>query len=246
MKIAIIIPAYNEEKRIGNTLHAYSEYFEKQARIDNFGYEFIVVLNGCKDNTLQVVQDAAKKYPHISFINLTDAGKGLAIKAGFSYALNYDYTLISFVDADMATEPKDFYDLIKHMGNYDGVIASRYLPESKIYPPRPAMKKWGRKIFYNGLTRLLFGLKFVDLQCGAKIFKRSVVAAITPELMVKQWAFDVELLYLAKKHGFIIHEEPTVWTDKEGSKLQPFKAGMRMLGSLFELRFKHSPFSSTR
>jgi glycosyltransferase involved in cell wall biosynthesis len=242
MKIGIVIPAYNEEKRIGNTLQAYSDYFEKQSRADGFAYEFIVVLNGCKDNTLQVVQTAANQYPHLTFINLTDAGKGLAIKAGFSYALGYDFTLIGFVDADMATEPKDFYDLVQHVGKYDGVIASRYLPESKIYPPRPAMKKWGRKIFYNGLTRLLFGLKFVDLQCGAKIFKRSVVAAITPELMVKQWAFDVELLYLAKKHGFIIHEEPTVWTDKEGSKLQPFRAGMRMLWSLIELRFKHSPF----
>lgn len=243
MKIAIIIPAYNEEKRIGNTLRAYSEYFEKKAQADGFGYEFIVVLNGCKDNTLQVVQDAANQYPNLTYINLTQAGKGIAIKAGFNQALAKDHTIIGFVDADMATEPEHFHDLVKHVGKYDGVIASRYLPESKIYPPRPAMKKWGRKIFYNGLTRLLFGLKFVDLQCGAKLFKRSVVAAITPDLMVEQWAFDVELLYLAKKHGFIIHEEPTVWTDKEGSKLQPFKAGMRMLGSLIELRIKHSPFS---
>jgi len=205
-------------------------------------YEFIVVLNGCKDNTLQVVQEVARQYSTISFINLSEAGKGLAVKAGFSLALAQDHTLIGFVDADMSTEPEHFYDLIKHIGNYDGVIASRYLPESKIYPPRPAMKEWGRKIVYNGLTRLLFGLKFVDLQCGAKLFKRKVIAAVTPELMVKQWAFDVELLYLAKKYGFIIHEEPTVWTDKEGSKLQPFRAGMRMLWSLVELRFKHSPF----
>jgi hypothetical protein len=107
---------------------------------------------------------------------------------------------------------------------------------------RPAMKTWGRKIFYNGLTRLLFGLKFVDYQCGAKLFERHVIVAVTPELTVKQWAFDVELLYLAKKHGFKIHEEPTVWCDKEGSKLQPFRAGMYMLWSLIVLRFKHSPF----
>lgn len=243
MKIGIVIPAYNEEKRIGNTLRVYSEYFDKKAQQEGFGYEFIVVLNGCKDNTLQVVEAAANEYHNMTVINLTEAGKGLAIKAGFNQALSKDHTLIGFVDADMATEPEDFYDLIQHISNYDSVIASRYLPESKIYPPRPAMKKWGRKIFYNGLTRLLFGLKFVDLQCGAKIFKRSVVAAITPELMVKQWAFDVELLYLTQKHGFTVREEPTVWTDKEGSKLQPFKAGMRMLWSLIELRIKHSPFS---
>lgn len=242
MKIGIVIPAYNEEKRIGQTLRAYSEYFAAKAREKGFSYEFIVVLNGCKDNTLQVVRDAARQYGNIMYLDLKQAGKGLAIKAGFQQALANNNTLIGFVDADMSTDPEHFYDLVKQIGNYDGVIASRYLPESKIYPPRPAMKKWGRKIFYNGLTRLLFGLKFADMQCGAKLFTRQVIEAVTPELMVKQWAFDVELLYLAKKHGFTIHEEPTVWTDKEGSKLQPFRAGMYMLWCLIVLRFKHSPF----
>jgi glycosyltransferase involved in cell wall biosynthesis len=244
MKLGIVIPAYNEEQRIGNTLRAYSEFFASQAREKNFSYEFIVVLNGCRDNTLLVVEDVARKHGFIYPVNLTESGKGLAIKAGFNQALINGHTLIGFVDADMATEPEHFYELVDHAMRYDGVIASRYLPESKIFPPRPAMKTWGRKVFYNGLTRLLFGLKFVDLQCGAKLFKRDVIVTVTPQLMVKQWAFDVELLYLAKKHGYIIHEEPTVWTDKEGSKLQPFRAGMWMLWSLIVLRFKHSPFGS--
>jgi dolichyl-phosphate beta-glucosyltransferase len=244
MKLGIVVPAYNEEKRIGNTLRVYSEFFASKAREKNFSYELIVVLNGCKDNTLQVVEDAARTHGSIFIVNLIESGKGLAIKAGFNQALTNEHTLIGFVDADMATEPQYFYELVHNAMRYDGVIASRYLPGSKIYPPRPAMKTWGRKIFYNGLTRLLFGLKFVDLQCGAKLFKRDVIATVTPQLMVKQWAFDVELLYLAKKHGYRIHEEPTVWTDKEGSKLQPFRAGMWMLWSLIVVRIKHSPFSS--
>ncbi len=243
MKLGIVIPAYNEEKRIGDTLQAYSKFFAERAAQEGFEYEFIVVLNGCRDNTLQVVEQAAEKLGSIHAVNLKEAGKGLAVKEGFAQALDRGHTLIGFLDADMSTEPEHFYDLIAHAHRNDGAIASRYLPTSKVFPPRPAMKTWGRKIFYNGLTRLLFGLRFADYQCGAKLFKRPVIAAITPQLMVKQWAFDVEVLYLAKKHGFIIHEEPTVWTDKAGSKLQPFRAGMYMLWSLMELRFKHSPFS---
>jgi len=242
MKIGIVIPAYNEEKRIGSTLRTYCEFFSARARQDNFSYEFIVVLNGCKDNTLEVVKDAAQKHEFIHIVNLAQAGKGIAIKAGFNEALARGHTEIGFVDADMSTEPRYFYELVGYNKQYDGVIASRYLPGSKVSPVRPMMKTWGRKIFYNGLTRLLFGLHYADLQCGAKLFKRPVIAAITPELMVEQWAFDVEVLYLAKKHGFIIHEEPTVWCDKEGSKLQPFRAGMYMLWCLIVLRFKHSPF----
>lgn len=242
MKIGIVIPAYNEEKRIGDTLRAYSEFFAAQAREKDFSYELIVVLNGCKDNTLQVVEDAARTHGSIYPLNLTQAGKGIAVKAGFNQALKHGHTLIGFVDADMATEPQHFYELIERIAPHDGIIASRYLPQSKVFPPRPAMKSWGRKIFYNGLTRILFGLRYADLQCGAKLFKRDVIAAVTPQLMVQQWAFDVELLYLTKKHGYIVHEEPTVWYDKEGSKLQPFRAGMFMLWSLIVVRSKHSPF----
>lgn len=241
MKIGIVIPAYNEEVRIKETLRAYSEFFAQQAKEGKFTYELIVVLNGCRDNTLQVVQEAARAFGSIYPVNLTESGKGLAIKAGFAHALERGHDLIGFVDADMATEPQYFYELIPHTERHHGVIASRYLPGSQISPARPAMKTWGRKIFYNGLTRLLFGLRYADLQCGAKLFKREVIATVTPHLMVKQWAFDVELLYLAKKHGYIIHEEPTVWHDKAGSKLQPFRAGMWMLWSLIVVRFKHSP-----
>src|SRR5271163_3880731 len=195
MKLGIVIPAYNEEKRIGQTLRTYAEFFAARAQEDQFTYEFIVVLNGCRDNTLQVVREAAQVHDSISYLNLTEAGKGLAIKAGFNEALAHGHTVIGFVDADMSTEPEDFYKLVEDLKQYDGIIASRYLPESKVYPPRPAIKTWGRKIFYNGLTRLLFGLKFADMQCGAKLFKRKVIEVVTPELMVKQWAFDVELLY---------------------------------------------------
>lgn len=237
-KISIIIPAHNEEKRIGKTLQTYSEYFKQHA--DQCAYEFVVVLNGCIDNTYQIVQEKQKEFGSIIIIDIPQAGKGLAIKAGFADALSRENDLIGFVDADMATEPCYFYDL-KHTGEYDGIIASRYMPNAQLFPPRPAIKRWGSKIVYESLVWLLFGMNYYDYQCGAKLFKRDVIKAILPDLTVRQWAFDVELLYLCKKFNFRIKELPTVWYDRADSKLK-LSSGITMLGSLFKVRWRHTAF----
>lgn len=238
-KISITVPAYNEADRIGNTLRTYYDYFKnlEQQEID---FELVVVLNGCKDNTLEVVQSVqAVCGDEIRIIDLKQAGKGLAIIAGFKDALSRDNDYIGFVDADMATEPQYFYDLYLNMKANDGVIASRYMRESDIYPKRPWIKEWGRKLIYNNLVRMLFGISYVDVQCGAKLFKREVVAAIIDQMSEAQWAFDVDLLYLAKKNGFKVIEIPTVWNDKAGSKFATYGAGIKMLKSLFKLAEHH-------
>lgn len=239
-KIAIIIPAYNEQDRISATLHAYYHFFKnlKDEQIADFA--ILAVLNGCKDNTAYVVADCINVLGNeISIMNLKQAGKGLAIIAGFKQVLSDNYDYIGFVDADMATEPTYFYQLYTSINSYDGVIASRYLPNSKIYPPRPYIKEWGRRLVYNQLVKFLFGLYYADMQCGAKLFKRIVIERIIDQLSDGQWAFDVELLYLAKRAGCTIIEIPTVWCDKQGSKLRTFNAGMKMLKSLFVLKRKH-------
>ena len=92
----------------------------------------------------------------------------------------------------------------------------------------------------NRLVGMLFGLRYADTQCGAKLFKRAVIKKIVDHMQEGQWAFDIELLYLAKKHGFAVIEIPTVWTDKEGSKLHTFKSGLKMLNSLFKLKKQHN------
>ncbi len=237
MKISIIIPAHNEEKRIGRTLNTYSAYFKNKQ--DTMSVEFVVVLNGCRDNTISVVHEIQKQDNNIIIIDMPQAGKGIAIKAGFANALTRHNDLIGFVDADMATEPRYFDDLITVMDGYDGVIASRYMKGARITPLRPPLKEWGRRIVYQPLVWVLFGLRFDDYQCGAKIFKRQVIEKITFGLTVRQWAFDVELLYLCKKYGFRIKELPTVWHDQTDSKLT-YRSGSRMLTSLIALRWRHS------
>lgn len=238
-KLSIIIPAYNESGRIGRTLEQYHAYFASQP---NLTTELLVVLNGCKDSTAYVVSQAQKTMPTIRMIELIEAGKGLAIAAGFADALTRDHDLIGFVDADMATSPEYFNELIQKIGSNDGIIASRYMQGAQVHPPRPLIKEWGRKIVYHGLVRLLFNLWYKDLQCGAKVFKRSVIELVVPFMTVRQWAFDVELLYLCKKNNFTVIETPTVWHDQADSKLKIMRSGMRMLGSLFKIRMCHSPF----
>jgi glycosyltransferase involved in cell wall biosynthesis len=267
-RISIIIPAYNEAKRIGPTLQAYDRFFADTQRETGLEYELLVSLNGCTDTTVEEIFKVI--YPStlgprrtspsfdeleraslpqgehtgsigyegsaIRILNLRGAGKGYAIAQGFGDALLRDNTLIGFVDADMATEPQYFYQLVTELGNYDGIIASRYMPGASVTPPRPLIKRWGSKIFYETLVRLLFHIQYDDYQCGAKLFTRRVIEKIAPELQVKQWAFDVELLYLCRLHGFTIKEVPTVWYDKAGSKLDMFGAGMKMLKSLIQLR----------
>ncbi len=235
MKVAIVVPAHNEERRIGRMLDTYLTFFSEKQEIM---VTFIIVLNGCTDNTLSIVKEREHKGPML-VIDLKEAGKGLAIKRGFEESLKTESALIGFVDADMATQPEYFYELIQHIDKYDGIIASRYMKGSKVYPPRPTIKAWGRRLIYQPLVWLLFGLRFKDYQCGAKLFKRKVIEKITPYLSVKQWAFDVELLYLCKLFGFSIREWPTVWHDQADSKLK-MRSGFRMLGSLFALRRKHA------
>jgi glycosyltransferase involved in cell wall biosynthesis len=252
VKISIIIPAHNEQARIKRTLETYYEFFKNIEQEKQLFCEYVVVLNGCKDNTLTVVQECAQGRPEIRYLNLVEGGKGLAVKAGFADALTRENDLIGFVDADMATQPRYFYDLItqlskchgaeqnrEHDGKYGAIIASRYMPGASISPKRPWVKTWGRKIFYNSLVRALFDLNFYDYQCGAKLFRREALECVVPRLTSAQWAFDVELLYLTKKAGFSILEAPTVWHDQEGSKLKIMGPGTRMLTSLFEMKKRH-------
>lgn len=258
MKLSIIIPAYNEEKRIEKTIHVYCNFFFKKKQEINLDFELVIVLNGCKDDTFNVVENIRKELnSHIIIIDLLAAGKGLAIKTGFADALTRNNNIIGFVDADMATSPEAFFALVfsllqssislpkipyaKHneaQGDIDGAIASRYMLGSKITPARPAYKRWGSKFIYEPYVWLLFGLSYSDYQCGAKVFKRVVIEKIISQLTVTQWAFDVELLYLCKKHGFIIKEIPTVWNDQEDSKLT-LRGGLRMFKALFNVWKQH-------
>lgn len=167
MLLSIIIPAHNEEKRIGETLAAYARFYGR-------GTEIIVVLNACKDNTLAVVKKGQVAFPFIKYVDIAEAiGKGGAVREGFKRAKG---DLIGFVDADMATSPQEFEKIIKEAEEADGAIASRYAPGASV-------KRTGlRKVVSVGLRlsqKLLFNLPYYDTQCGAKIRKEGEEYVLT-------------------------------------------------------------------
>lgn len=243
MKLAIVMPAYNEEKRIGGTLEAYSNHFESLKKAKKLDYSIIVVINNTKDRTEEIVKKLRKSNKNLFYINLKRGGKGYAIKEGFREALkDKNHDLIGFVDADMSTRPEEYARLVSRLGKADGVIASRYMKGS-IVRPKPTLKRIIASRVYNLLIKVLFSTRCVDTQCGAKIFKREVIAKVLPNLVQTKWAVDVDILFNAKRAGFRIKEVPTRWSDSDYSKINFMRAGPFMALAMIRLRLLNSPFS---
>jgi glycosyltransferase involved in cell wall biosynthesis len=238
MKIVIIIPAYNEGRRLGKTLETYGDFFK--GKKDDF--EILVVLNGCKDNTWDVVKEAMKKNKKIRYIEFEQSGKGFAITEGFKEAIRDDYDLVGFVDADMATPPIAFYELFRRIGNADGAIACRWHKMSLIRSKQTVLRRimsWG----FNFIVRSLFFFPHKDTQCGAKLFRKNLIRKIVPNLGSTEWSYDVDLLFYARRANAKIKSIPTIWEDKRESKLNVTKTPVKMFLSSIRLRLLHSPFN---
>jgi len=242
-KVAIIMPAYNEERRIGATLKEYSAFFKSAVKNKIFDYNIIVVINNTTDRTEEIVREIIKRDKKISYIDLLHGGKGYAVIEGFKLALKRDFDYIGFVDADMATPPEELFKVIKATKGYDGAIADRYLKNSQIFPS-PSMKRLIARRSFNFLIRTLLLVPFGDTQCGAKFFKKKVLGDVINKLSMSQWAFDVELLYHLHKNGYKLKRVPTKWCDKEYSKINFWRAGPWMTLGVIRLRLLNSNLRS--
>jgi len=235
MKLSIIVPACNEEKRIGDMLDAYVPFFTRKYGEDA---EFLVVVNGSTDATDQVVRSYIPDNPRIRCIVEPDRiGKGGAVIRGFREAAG---DLVGFADADGSTPPEAFQDLVDNMGESDAIIASRWRKGAVVSPRQPLLRRTSSRVF-NTLTRLLFGLRLTDTQCGAKLFRRDSIRAVLPSLGITCWAFDVDLLFQLRRAGRAISEIPTQWHDVVGSKIEVASASAEMLAALVRLRMLYSP-----
>jgi glycosyltransferase involved in cell wall biosynthesis len=239
--LLLLIPAYNEERRIGPVLRGYAEYFPKHY---DGKFQLVVVLNGCRDNTLGVVQAVAADHPVISWVVETDPiGKGGALIEGLKLAPKAD--LIGYVDADGATEPPAFLDLVRRAGEADCVIGSRWLPGSVLHQMQSGQRRFASRCFH-AIVQFFFHMNIKDTQCGAKVMRREVVEKIHGALCIADMAFDINLLYLIKRNGFTVLEVPTEWTDKQGSKVNLPKASLTMLLSVIRIKWIYSPFKGLR
>ena len=239
--LLLLIPAYNEEHRIEPVLRAYGEYFQ-----DKYAgkFELVVVLNGCRDDTIGVVRRVAKEYPSIRALEFPAAiGKGGALIEGLRLAPQAD--LIGYVDADGATAPAAFADLVRQIDRADCVIGSRWVPGAVLHQMQTGRRRFASRVFHT-IVQLFFRMNIRDTQCGAKVLRRAAVEKIHSSLCIADMAFDINLLYLIKRSGFTILEVPTEWTDKVGSKVALGRTSFTMLLSVIRLRWIYSPFSPLR
>ncbi len=235
--VLLLIPAYNEERRIEPVLRDYARYFREHYA---GGFRLVVVLNGCIDGTLGVVQRVASEYPEVSFLNFPGRiGKGGALIEGLRLAPEGD--LVGYVDADGATAPAAFLELVHRWEQAESVIGPRWVPGAVLHVEQSSRRKFFSRAFH-ALVELLFRMHIADTQCGAKLMRRSAVEKVHPALMITDMSFDINLLYALKKAGCRILEVPTEWTDKLGSKVSLGRSSFAWFLSVIRLRLVYSPF----
>jgi len=236
-RLLLLIPAYNEEHRIEPVLRDYADYFASRYG-DRF--QMVVVLNGCRDNTLDVVQRVASDHDCLRWMEFQEPiGKGGALIEGLKLAPFAD--LIGYVDADGATPPAAFDALVRHMDEADCVIGSRWLPGAVLHQMQTGRRQFASRVFHM-IVQSLFWMNIRDTQCGAKVMRRAAVEEIHSRLRIADMAFDINLLYSLKQAGCRIREIPTEWTDKTGSKVTLFRTSLTMFLSVLRIRLIYSPF----
>ncbi len=240
MGIYLIIPARNEEKRIGRTLRQYLEHFPD--------LQVLVVLSMCVDNTLGVVKEVAKQFPgRVSWIESKPVwgnSKGRAVRDGMNYIINHKPTasFIGFIDADNSVSPPEFAKLRQAMKNEGAVIASRYLPDSYLKERESLLRIIASRIFRK-LVKWLFRFDWEDTQCGGKIFSYQALKKILPRLKVDDMTFDIEILYYLKKYGWQVKEVPIIWRENVASTISTspwhfLKTSLQMFISLLVMRVR--------
>lgn len=232
MYLSVIIPAYNEEKRLSKTLFEIDKYLRQQ----QYEYEIIVVSDGSKDRTAEVVRNLQSQIPNLKLINNKENhGKGFVVRQGMLEAKG-EYRL--FTDADNSTSIDQVEKLLPYFKEgFDIVIGSRDVKGAVLANPQP----WLRRVIlgngFNLLVQMIVGLWGIwDSQCGFKILTTKAAEDILPRCKIERWAFDPEILIIGKKLGYKIKEAPIIWVNDLESKVK-FKGMVRMGFDLLKIRW---------
>jgi dolichyl-phosphate beta-glucosyltransferase len=231
---SVIIPAYNESQRILPTLDRISEYFKNYF----INFEIIVVNDGSNDNTLEILLQAKNSIKTLQVTGYdVNKGKGFAIKFGVNISKG-DFILIS--DADLSTPIEEVEKLMFYCeSGYDIAIGSRALKESEIIIRQPWWREFMGKSF-NKIVRIIANIDFSDTQCGFKLFRGEIGRSLFRKSKIDRFAYDIEILYLAKKEGYKIKEVPIKWLNSPYSKVKPFKDSLQCLKDLIKIKLIHN------
>ncbi len=209
--ISIIIPLYNEKRRLNNLLKIYA-YFQTT----KLSYEVILVNDGSQDQTANKLNELSKnlKFSLISYQN--NQGKGFAIKTGILTAKG---SYLLFTDIDLSTPIEEFNKFLPYLKENTVLIGSRKIMGSKLDKRQPYLRETLGKGF-TFLSQKLLNLNIKDFTCGFKCFPKKIAFEVFSKQKIERWGFDSEILFLAKKYGYKIKEIPVKWSNDPGSKVR--------------------------
>ncbi len=233
--LSIVIPAYNEEERLGKTLSETFDYLAEQ----DYTSELIVIDDGSRDRTVEIAESflsrSSTKTKLTTLKNPGNRGKGYAVRNGMLHASGEIHL---FFDADLATPLDQIPKVVQPIlnGQYDVVFGSRAMNEAVIEVEQSILRRL-RGRGGNLLIRLLTGMDIMDTQCGFKAFRRQASQSVFPLQQVEGFGFDPEILFIANKQGWRWKETPVVWRHVEGSKVTMFSATVSVFTEVCKIRW---------
>jgi glycosyltransferase involved in cell wall biosynthesis len=232
IELSIIIPAYNEARRIGQTLKTLRQYTEQQM----WRVEVIVVNDGSTDNTCRIVSDYATTWPHLRLLdNGKNQGKGFTVKNGARHAAGQT---VLFTDADLSAPPEEMPKILDPIraNLADVTFGSRAIDRSLIGVHQSRFRETSGIIF-NFFMQHLTGLHYKDTQCGFKAFRREEILPVFERQRIMGFGFDPEILYIARKQGLRLREIPVRWNHVEGTTVRFLRDSFQMFLDLLYIRW---------
>jgi dolichyl-phosphate beta-glucosyltransferase len=232
LELSIIIPAFNEERRLSKTLEAIQRYLSERG----LHAEVIVVDDGSTDGTAAFVKNCGVQYPSVRLLsNGRNRGKGYSVRHGMLEARG---EIALFTDADLSAPIAEADKLLAAVreGGYDGAIGSRALDRSLIQTHQSPTRELAGIIF-NFMVRGITGVPFKDTQCGFKAFRTARARIVFEQQRCEGFGFDPEVLFLARRHGLRIVEIPVRWSHDAATKVHVLADSVRMFSELLTIRW---------
>jgi len=238
MNLDIVVPVYNEEKELKKNILALRDFLLKEF---DRGWRIVIADNASTDKTSKFGKELAAEYKNIDYFRLQKKGRGRAIKKIWSRS---GADVLVYMDIDLSTHLKHLPNIVKAVNQgADIAIGSRLLKNSQV-----KARSFKRELIsraYNALIKLFFKTKFSDAQCGFKAVSRKASRKLLPHIKNNEWFMDSELLIIAEKSGFHIHEEPVLWRDNPGSTVRILPTAWQDLKGLLRL-FINQPWKAVQ